>query len=75
MLRVCLSHTNMDRLYATLTRNLIRHAIFSLTGPARRVDCLAPLWKYKREMTFPRTQQRIVAQCQLSLLSTELHRR
>ena len=35
-------HTNMDRLFTKPTRSLIRHAIFSQTGPPRRADCLAP---------------------------------
>ena len=35
------------------TRNVLRHLIFTQTGQPRRVGCLAPLCKYRREVSFP----------------------
>ena len=36
------------RLSTTPTQKLIRYAILGQTGPPRRVNYLAPLWKYGR---------------------------
>ena len=49
----------MNRLSTTPTRSLIRYAIFSQTGPPRRVNCFAPLREYRHKESFPRTQQNI----------------
>ena len=79
-------HTNVDRLSTTPSRSLIRHAIFSQTKPLRRVNCLISLWKYRRKVSFPRTQRfvarlmnqtdsRQLSYCQLALFSIKLHRR
>ena len=48
-------HIDMDCRSTAPTQSLIRHyAIFGQTGPPQWVDCLAPLRKYRREVSFPR---------------------
>ena len=73
------------RLSTTSTRSLIHYAIFNQTGPPWRVDCLAPLWEFERQVSFSRTQRYFIqfrnqigsrqpCNCLLALLFTELHR-
>ena len=40
------------RLSTSSTRSLIHYAIFNQTGPPWRVDCLAPLWEFGRQVSF-----------------------
>ena len=46
--------TSMNCLSTAPTRSLILHVIFKQTKPPQRVDCLTPLWKYRREVSYPR---------------------
>ena len=50
--------TNMDRLSTTLTRDLIRHAIFIQTGPPWRVNCFA-LGNIRRKYFFQEHNDRL----------------
>ena len=83
MLSVCQPHQHESSVCHT-SRSLVRHAIFSLTGPPRRVNCLAQFREYRYKVFFPQghndtlpcseTESRQPCGCQLAFLSTELHK-
>ena len=50
-------HINTNRMPTTLYRSLTLHIIFNQTWSPRWVDCLAPLWKYRRKVSFSKKQQ------------------
>ena len=52
MLSVCQPHQHESSVCHS-SRSLIRHAIFSLTGPPRWVNCLAQFREYRCKVFFP----------------------
>ena len=77
-------HTIMDRLSTVPTQTLIRHSVFSQTGPPGRVDCLARFKSigvknlsqgHNDPLSRNRTASRQHCGCQLTFLSTDLYHR
>ena len=52
MLLLRMSPMYVLRRCTTLSQSLIRHAIF-WAKPPQQANCLAPLWKYRRKLSFP----------------------